>query len=458
MRLDYCMRQHKTLLSPTQYSVLAFALFILLGTALLMLPVASTQGSLSFVDALFTSTSAGCVTGLSVMDIGKTLSLFGQMVLLILVQVGGLGIITLSTVFLSFAGRRPSMAGRMVVEDTFTHSGDKRLGSLLLDVFRFTFVIEGVGAIFLFFRFLPGRSFLEAAYLGIFHSICSFCNAGFSVFSDNLMGFRGDWLVNLVVCSLIVLGGIGFLVLAEIKRNFPFHIKTWSRLSLHSHIALSTTFVLIVSGMALIYFLERHNTLASLSSGEKFLATLFQSVTSRTAGFNTLPIGQMADASLLVLILLMFIGACSGSTGGGIKAGTFATLLMWGVSRVRGHEHPQGFNRSIAQASLGRAISVAMVSLFLVTLSSLVILMTQVGGLPHGQSKGKFLELVFEVVSAFGTVGLSTGITTELNTVSKVVLSFVMFCGRLGPLVVALAVTRKKVLHYHYAEENIMIG
>jgi trk system potassium uptake protein TrkH len=221
---------------------------------------------------------------------------------------------------------------------------------------------------------------------------------------------------------------------------------------------LTTTAFLIAGGMVLIFLLERHNTLSALPFYEKFLGSLFQSVTARTAGFNTLPIGEMAETSLLILILLMFIGACSGSTGGGIKAGTFATLLLWGVSRFRGHEHPQAFRRCIAEASLSRAVSVTMVSTLLVALSTLALLLTQVGGVPHTRSQGKFLEVLFEVVSAFGTVGLSTGITPELNSASKVILSFVMFCGRLGPLVVAIAVSRRKVLHYHYAEENIMIG
>jgi trk system potassium uptake protein TrkH len=350
------------------------------------------------------------------------------------------------------------MAGRMVVEDTFTHSGDRSMTSLLVDVIRFTFVIEGVGALFLFFRFLPGHSIVEAFYLAIFHAVSAFCNAGFSLFTDSLMGYRRDWSVNLVVCSLIVLGGIGFLVLAELKGHFPFHRRTWSRLSLHSHIALTTTAFLIAGGMVLIFLMERHNTLSALPFYEKFLGSLFQSVTARTAGFNTLPIGEMAETSLLILILLMFIGACSGSTGGGIKAGTFATLLLWGVSRFRGHEHPQAFRRCIAEASLSRAVSVTMVSTLLVALSTLALLLTQVGGVPHTRSQGKFLEVLFEVVSAFGTVGLSTGITPELNSASKVILSFVMFCGRLGPLIVAIAVSRRKVLHYHYAEENIMIG
>jgi trk system potassium uptake protein TrkH len=204
--------------------------------------------------------------------------------------------------------------------------------------------------------------------------------------------------------------------------------------------------------------MEQHNTMASLSAGEKVLASLFQSVTPRTAGFNTLPIGNMAEETLLILIILMFIGGCSGSTAGGIKTGTFTTLVVWGISRLRGHDYPSAFRRTISQPSLGRAMSVTMMSLFLVIGSTLALLISELGQVPHSQNQGKFVELLFEVVSAFGTVGLSTGITPGLNAASKVVLTLVMFCGRLGPLVVAVAVSRRRVLHYHYAEESIMIG
>jgi trk system potassium uptake protein TrkH len=453
------MRTPKIPLSPTQYSVLAFALFILLGAALLMLPLSSSTGeSLGFVNALFTATSSSCVTGLSVIDVGKRLSVFGQLVLLTLIQAGGLGIITLSTVFLSFVRKRPSMAGRMVIEDTFTHSGDRSLTSLLVDVIRFTFVIEGVGALLLFFRFAPGHNIGEAFYLAVFHAVSAFCNAGFSLFTDSLMGYRGDWVVNLVVCSLIVLGGIGFLVLAELKRHVPFHRRAWSRLSLHSHIALTTTAFLITCGMVFIFLLERHNTLSTLPFYQKFLCSLFQSVTARTAGFNTLPIGEMAEATLLILILLMFIGGCSGSCAGGIKVGTFTTLVTTGISRLRGYEHTQAFHRTITQASVGRALSVTMVSALVIVISALSLLIVELKGVPHPQSQGKFIELLFEVVSAFGTVGLSTGITPTLSTAGKLILTLVMFVGRLGPLVVAMAVSRRRVLHYRYAEENIMIG
>lgn len=423
-----------------------------------MLPVASSDKPLPFTDALFTATSAACVTGLVVLDTGKDLAPFGQLVVLALIQIGGLGILTLSTVLLLFAGRRPSLVGRFTVQDTFTHSGDRSLWSFVVDILRFTLVIEGVGALLLFFRFIPERTVAQALYLSVFHSVSAFCNAGFSLFSDSMISFRTDWVVNVTLCFLIVSGGIGFLVLAEIKRHFPFSSKTWSRLSLHSKIALSFTGGLVLSGTLLILAMEQRNTLSALPFPEKVLAALFQSVTSRTAGFNTLPIDQLANESLFLLILCMFIGGSSGSCAGGIKTGTFATLIVSGLSRLRGRESPQIFRRTISPLSMARATSVVLVSIFVVGGATLLLQVTELGGTAHVLTRGKFLELFFEAVSAFGTVGLSTGLTSQLSLAGKLVVIVVMFVGRIGPLAVVVAMTRRKVIRYRYADETIMIG
>jgi trk system potassium uptake protein TrkH len=323
-----------------------------------------------------------------------------------------------------------------------------------------------VGAALLFIRFVPGREVVEAAWLSIFHAVSAFCNAGFALFSDNLMGYRGDWLVNLVIDLLIVSGGIGFMVMAELRQAVRRDQRgwrgrrgrVWRRLSVNAKLVLTTTAVLIGGGTLLILLLEWNNTLRSLPLDEKFLAALFQSVTARTAGFNTVNIGGMLNASLFVLILLMFIGASSGSCGGGVKTGTFAVLVVWGLSRLQGKATPEAHNRSITDASLGKAIAVVIVSTFLVTLVALSVMMTEIGSESPVEGRGKALEILFETVSGFGTVGLSTGITPTLSWMGKFLISIIMLIGRLGPLVIALAVSRRSAPRIQFAQEGIMIG
>jgi trk system potassium uptake protein len=444
--------------SPARTAIVAFALLIFTGTTLLMLPAASTDKPVSCVDALFTSTSAVCVTGLTVVDTGKTYSLFGQSIIMILIQIGGLGIMTMSTLFIMLAGRRPGLAGQIVIQDTFTHSRDRHISTILKDVILFTGAIEGAGILIMFFIFLPENSAPRALFLSIFHSISAFCNAGFSVFSDSFIKYRENVLLNLIICFLIISGGIGFLVLSEIKRKFIIKHRALSRLSLHSKIVLSTTLFLILSGMVLILGMEWGNTLAPLSISGRFLAAFFQSVTARTAGFNTLPIGNMANQTLFLLILLMFIGASPGSCGGGIKTTSFATLAVLGLSRFQGRDRPLLFNRTISATSVGKAVSVVILSAMVICLGVMLLLITEIGQVSHMKSRGQFLEILFETVSAFGTVGLSTGVTGWLSEIGKIIISIVMFVGRLGPLVVGVAVSRDTATRFYYAEESIMVG
>lgn len=444
--------------SPARFSIFGFAALISVGTALLMLPAAATSKDLGFVDALFTAVSASCVTGLTVVDTGSALSTFGQLVILGLIQAGGLGIMTMSTLFLLIGGGRPSLVGRMVIQDAFTGGGERSVPDIIRDVFLFTVIIEGIGAVLLFLRFLPGRTFGQAIYFSIFHAISAFCNAGFSFFSNSFIGYREDVVVNLVICFLIICGGIGFLVLSELKRNFPYSRRRWSRLSLHSKLVLSVTAILLVFSSLLITLMEWHNTVGSLPIAGRFLAGFFQAVSARTAGFNTLPIGNMANETLFLLMLLMFIGASPGSCGGGIKTSSFASLIVLGISRLRGHARPQIFHRTISANSIAKAMSVLLISTIVVSMATMAVLMTELGETPHPQSRGKFLELLFEVISAFGTVGLSAGITGGLSQAGKLILSFVMFVGRLGPLVIVLAVSRPEAPYYYYAEEEIMSG
>lgn len=448
----------RRLLNPIRLSVLAFAGFILMGAFFLMLPFSSSGAPIRFIDALFTATSAACVTGLTVLDTGKDLSRWGQVLVLLLIQIGGLGIMTMSTVWLLLAGRRPGLGTRMVLQDTFTHAGDRDLGSLILDVVRFTLGLEICGAALLFLRFADLYPLGEAVYLSAFHSVSAFCNAGFSTFPNNLEGFAGDPLVSLTVAFLIVSGGIGFLVLRELKFLLWRRRKPRACLSLHSRLVLVTSGLLIGLGTVLILLMEWYNTLAGLPVWEKLLVSFFQAVTPRTAGFNTIPIGSLANQTLMVMVLLMFIGASSGSTGGGIKTGTFATLAAVGLSRLRGYPEPKAFGRTISPGSVARAMSVTMVCGSLVLVGTLLLQVTEVGSSSSAVARGRFLELLFEVVSAFGTVGLSTGITPGLSDAGKLLISFIMFMGRLGPLVVAVAVARQRIVRFRYAEESIMIG
>jgi trk/ktr system potassium uptake protein len=444
--------------SPARLSVLGFMALISVGTCLLMLPPASTGKPLGFVDALFTATSASCVTGLIVVDTGRDLSVTGQVIVLTLIQVGGLGIMTITTMFLMMAGIRPSLTGRSLVRDTFTHSQDRTPGEILKEVVLFTLAIEAVCGGALFLRFANDFDAMPALYLAIFHSISAFCNAGFSLFSDNLVRYREDLVVNLVVCILIVSGGLGFLTISELRSQFFARHRKLRRLSLHSKLVLSTTGVLVLGGFALILMMEWHNSMTPLGFRGRILSAVFQSVTARTAGFNTLDIGSMANETLFVLILLMFVGASPGSCGGGIKTTTMATIVLQGVNRLRGRQRIQAFQRTIPEISIAKAVSVVLISITVVVIGGLLLLMSELGEISHEGSRGRFLELLFEVVSAFGTVGLSMGVTATLSAVGKLIITAVMFIGRLGPLVIAIAVSTPAQSRFYYAEEPIMVG
>ena len=444
--------------SPAWITILGFAVLILFGTVLLILPLATNGTPLAAVDALFTATSAVCVTGLTVVDTGSRFSPFGQAVILGLIQVGGLGIMTLGTLFLLMAGRRLSLAERAVVQDSFTHSADRRPGDILRQVILYTLAIEAIGAGLLYPGFAAGMDAGKAAWNSIFHAVSAFCNAGFSLFPDSLSGYHGHWGINLVIAALVVAGGLGFLVIAEIAGWLPARHRRWGQLSLHSKVVLTTTGGLLAAGFLAVLCMEWSNTLAPLTVPQRLLAAGFQSVTTRTAGFNSLPVHLMANETLFVFILLMFIGASPGSCGGGIKTTTFLTLVLTGIARLRGADKPGIFYRQIAGSSVMKAFSVVMVSVGVVLIGTLGLLMTELGEVSHLQSRGKFLEIAFEVVSAFGTVGLSTGVTGAMSQAGKLILTALMFTGRLGPLMLAYAISRPSPPRYRYAEENIMIG
>lgn len=445
--------------SPTRTAILGFALLIATGTALLMSPAASVGDALSLIDALFMSTSASCVTGLSVMDIGQGLTLFGQLVILSLIQIGGLGILTISTLLLLMMKGRASISGQAMIQDTFTYGGGRHTAAEVLKaIFITAFSIETVGMLCLYLRMAPDIGWGRAVYPALFHSVSAFCNAGFSLYSDSLTRFREDWVINGVIAVLIIMGGIGFVVIADLRRRYFSRKIPGNRLSLHSRLALSTSAILIAFGAAAILIMEWHNSLAPLSIPDRILAALFQSITARTAGFNTVDIGVMANETLFMLGILMFIGACPGSCGGGIKTTTFAGLVVQGVSRMRGLRRPRVFQRTLTEASMAKATSLVMMSMAVIILGTMVLLMSELGEISHTATRGRFLELLFEAISAFGTVGLSTGGTASLSSWGRLTISALMFIGRLGPMVIGLALSREHFSRCQFAEENIMIG
>jgi trk system potassium uptake protein TrkH len=369
---------------------------------------------------------------------------------------------TFSTVIMLVVSGRFSVLSRAVIQDSFTHAPDVRLASLIRQVLLLTLLFEGVGAALLWLRFVSVYSPTEALYHAVFHSVAAFCNAGFSLHADNLMGYQADLLVNLTVAGLIIIGGLGFLVLMELERFLlprGGESRRPRRLSVQSKVVLSVTFFLLVGGTLGFLIFEWQVSMSGLPTSVKVMAAFFQSVTARTAGFNTLDFGKMANVTLVFTILLMFVGASSGSTGGGIKTNTLGVLFALSRSVLRGEESPHIFKRTIAPATLGRAISVLVASAVVVYAAIMGLMWTEVGAVPHELSRGLFLELLFEVVSAFGTVGLSVGITPKLTVAGKLVLVMVMYIGRLGPVSIAFALAGKERRPvYRYAEEHIMIG
>jgi len=437
-------------LSPPQVLVLGFLTVIIIGTILLNLPAASSTGkSVGFINALFTATSATCVTGLIVLDTGKDFSTFGQLIILILLQCGELGIMTMSTMFAFLMGKRISLRQRLIMQESLNQFSIGGLVRLAKYILIFTVIIEGVGATILFFSFYWQRIYspVQALYLGVFHSISAFCNAGFSLFSDSIMRYKGDLIINLTFIALIILGGIGFLVLLEL-----FQYGKNGTLSLHANLALKISLILILIGFIVIYLIESNNpfTLGNLNLSEKIYASLFQSVTARTAGFNTIHIGSMLNPTLFLIIILMFIGASPGSTGGGVKTTTFGLLILYVWSSLTGKEEINLFKRRVSPNIIPKALTVITLSLALVTI--MTILLSYVEG-------ENFIKILFEVVSAFGTVGLSTGITPSLSVAGKIIVIITMFTGRVGPLGLALAlIQRREPEVIKYPEEKVMVG
>ncbi len=436
--------------------LLSFLGLILSGTFLLLLPAATHSGEIAFVDALFTSTSAVCVTGLIVVDTGSYFTGFGQAVILLLIQIGALGIITVSTFAAVVLGKRIPLKQREIVRQTHSSLDPAAFRKLVIRIILFTLAIEGAGAGLLFFRFQSRFPWGAALWQSVFHSISAFCNAGFSLFEDNLIGYRSDWLVNLVVMGLIVLGGIGFLAIYDVEKT----IRQRSRLALHTKMTLLTTAFLIAAGALAFFLLEYRNMLSGFTLPQKVLISLFQSVTPRTAGFNTVDFGQLTNSSLLLVWFLMFVGGSPGSAAGGIKTTTFAVFLAAGWNRYQGRAYTNVFNRTIPEKVVNEAISIILISMAVLIIFNFTMQWTENGAVPHNRSAFGFLETTFETVSAFGTVGLSTGITSKLSAWGKIQIILLMMIGRVGPLTIAyvIGVKHGRRIQYQYYTENVMVG
>ncbi|MDD4857494.1 MAG: TrkH family potassium uptake protein [Candidatus Krumholzibacteria bacterium] len=449
------LKKHFQQMNPAMIIIYSYIIADLIGTLLLSLPASSTGKPVSVIDAFFVATSALCVTGLTVVDLGATFTGFAQWVIMALIEIGGLGVMTFSVLFFVFLGRGFSTHGRWIITESFTATPVKNMKSLLRSIFLFTFIVEASGAALLFFKWQGEMSAPSALFAGVFHSVSAFCNAGFSLFGTNLMAYRESILVNVVICSLIVLGGIGFPVIYEfLGRIRTMRSRQRRTLSLHTRTVLTTTAVLIASGGGLIFALERSHQLAGLSIKGQILASLFQSITARTAGFNTLDIGSLTIATLFILIILMFVGASPGSSGGGIKTTSLAVLVAILSDRIRGRHSASLFKRTIPDETVSKALSIFILAVIVLTVGLVFLLITQ-----PDTPRESFLTYLFEAVSAFGTVGLSMGITPSLTVVGKLIIIVIMLLGRVGLLTVAYVVTSRRIVApYRYSEEKIMIG
>ena len=429
--------------------VIAFAAVILAGALIFMIPMMTHGQKISFIDALFTSTSATCVTGLIVQDTATFFSATGKAIILILIQMGGLGIMTVTSIFGIILGRKINLGDRFYLKTSFGTEKPFSASRFFLIIAATTIIIELLGSVLiactLIFR--HGQTIKSSIISGVFHSISAFNNAGFSLYSKNLENFISDPTFSITIMLLIVIGGIGFSVISEF-----IEYRRVKKFSLHTKIVLLVTFLLIFAGALIFFLIEFNNpkSIGNMSDGTKILASFFQSVTPRTAGFNTVNTAALGEATLFIMIIFMFIGASPGGTGGGIKTTTFAAITLTGFYSFKGQKHITLFKRKIPQGIILRSLTLTLTALLLVLSASVAMLLIE---------KESFIKVVFEVTSAFGTVGLSTGITPELSVASKYILIICMFIGRVGisslSLIIASRVLPEKI---ERPEESISIG
>lgn len=441
--------------NPAQLTMFSFMGIILTGTILLTFPAATKDGNgASFLTALFTATSATCVTGLIVVDTGSYFSIFGQTVILGLIQIGALGIMTLSTSLALVFGRRFGLREQATLQDLFDIRDSVMLKHIIIYIVKMTFWVELTGAVLLYVRLAPNYdTFYRGIYSAIFHSISAFCNAGFSLYENSMVGYQNDLIINFTICTLIIIGGIGFTVVANIvdKKNYKKSIKLFiNNLTIHTKIVLITTSLLISIGMILIFFFEFDNALLEMPFRRKILAAFFQSVTLRTAGFNTIELAHIKNITILIMIIWMFIGAAPGSTGGGIKVSTVGVLVLTIKTLMGGRREVEIFKRTIPQFVVYKSVAIFMVSITILGLMFGLLLINE---------SHDFTTLLFEATSAFGTVGLSLGITASLSSMGRMIIIILMYIGRVGPLTLAYAISEKNTqANVHYPAGRLMVG
>lgn len=454
-------------LGPSQILVAGFLTVILVATVLLMLPISSQSGQTTdFIDALFTSTSAVCVTGLVVVNTLEYWSLFGKIVILLCIQIGGLGFMSLVSMIFVFMGKKITLKNRLIMQEAFSFNTTAGIVRFAKAVVQLTFLVEGIGALLLSFVFVPEYGLVKGIGYSIFHAISAFCNAGFDIVGQNsLVPYVGNGIVNFTVMGLIIAGGLGFCVwidtynMIKMKRQSAEHF-TWKqafyKLPLHTKLVWMITIILIVSGFIFFFVVEFRNpaTLGALSLKDKVYAALFQSVSPRTAGFNTLPLAELTPASKLMTVVLMFIGGSPAGTAGGVKTVTIGVLILCALSTIKGRESTVVYKRRIPMSVIARALTVVMIAIAVVIGTLMILTVTE---------DASFMDLLFEVVSAFGTVGLTLGITPDLTAIGKIIIIILMFIGRLGTITIAVALMvrqgkAKEKQGIQYPEEKVMVG
>lgn len=444
---------------PAQTILLSFLMIILSGALILMLPFMTVrEGGLHFLDALFTSTSAVCVTGLIVVDTATYFTLWGQLVILVLIQIGGLSIMAISYFTLFSINQKVTVQDKLLLSYMLNERNISQLSGKLRIIILSTFSIEGIGALLLLLPFHQSTgSWSESVLLSVFHSVSAFCNAGFSLFTTSLEGFAAHPAVNMIIALLIIAGGISFAVMSDVFRIFRMKIRGLLKqgrgfresISLNTYVVAGITPILIISGMLLFYGFEHTGTLAELPLGRQYMAAFFQSVTMRTAGFNTLPIGSLSTATLLMMLPFMFIGAASGSTAGGIKINNLAVLYSYAKSVLLNREMIIIRQNSLSRSQVNKAFLVFAFGILSVSLGTLVL---------SASEQADLADIMFEVVSAFGTVGLSTGITSSLSALGRIILILLMFVGRLGPLTILAAASQpEKRVQVSYPRGDVML-
>ncbi len=442
-------KEHLEKKSSEPKIILYSFLWVLIPSAILLtLPIFSVSG-LSFSDALFTATSAISVTGLGVVDTGQHFTLAGKILLMALMQIGGLGQMTLSAVLLYLFGVRLSLYQQALAKDALGQDRAVNLRKLVKKIITFALIAESIGFIVLSFRWVPEFGWATGLFYALFHAISAFNNAGFSLFSDSMMGYVGDPLVIFTLSSLFIFGGLGFTVVGDVWANWRRGIR---RLSLHTKIMLTATPTLLLVGTLLFWLLERNNpnTMQNLDLGSQWLAAFFQSATARTAGFNSVDLAQYTRPALLVMIILMLIGAGSTSTGGGIKVSTFAVAFVATWSFLRQKKHVVMFRRSVNWPTVTKALAIIVVSGALLTIAMFLLMITE--------THASFDHILFETISAFATVGLSTGLTSELSEPGKYIMVVVMIIGRIGPLTLAYMLATPQPTLLKYPEDTVLTG